>query len=482
MQLAEMTAVELKQRLAAGQTSCVEILRSVFAAIDRHEPTVQAFLHLRDRTALLAEAEAVDQRRTRGDRVGVLAGLPVAIKDNICTRGVPTTCASRMLANFVPPYDATVVRRVREADGIILGKTNLDEFAMGSSTENSAFQLTRNPHQKDCVPGGTSGGSAAALAAHETILALGSDTGGSIRQPASFCGVVGLKPTYGRVSRYGLVAHGSSLDQIGPLARCVADAALLLSVIAGHDAMDSTSLKTVVPDLQMPSRPVKIGVPQEYFGAGLDGEVRDQVQKATALLEKDGHEIVPISLPTTPYAIPTYYVIACAEASSNLARYDGCKYGFRAKEYRDLQDMVVKSRTQGFGVEVKRRIMLGTYVLSSGYHDAYYNKAAKVRTLIARELREVYKTCDVIIHPVAPTVAFKIGDHTKDPLSMYLGDVYSVVANLAGLPAISIPCGRHSSGLPIGVQLMAPWLGEPALVSIAARLETLLAEAGIWKR
>lgn len=474
MQLAEMTAVELKQRLAAGQTSCVDILRSVFAAIDQRESTVKAFLHLRDRSTLLAEADAVDQRRSRGERVGALAGLPVAIKDNICTKGTPTTCASRMLEKFVPPYDATVVRRVKEADGILLGKTNLDEFAMGSSTENSALQLTRNPHQNDCVPGGTSGGSAAALAAHETILALGSDTGGSIRQPASFCGVVGLKPTYGRVSRYGLVAHGSSLDQIGPMARCVADAALLLSVIAGHDPMDSTSLTSAVPDLSATSRPMKIGVPQEYFGDGLDGEVRDHVRKAISLLEKDGHPVVPISLPTTPYAIPTYYVIACAEASSNLARYDGVKYGFRAPEFKNLEEMLVRSRTQGFGVEVKRRIMLGTYVLSSGYHDAYYNKAAKVRTLIARELREVYKTCDVIIHPVAPTVAFKIGDHTKDPLSMYLGDVYSVVANLAGLPAISIPCGRHSSGLPIGVQLMAPWLGEAALVGIAARLEMLL--------
>ena len=471
MELAAQTALQLKALLDRGETSCVEIMRAVWRQIRQRESSVQAYITLREESEVMLDAERVDQRRQRGEKIGSLAGLPVAVKDNICTQGLRTTCASKMLENFVTPYDATVIRRVREADGIILGKTNLDEFSMGSSTENSAFKVTRNPHDLDRVPGGTSGGSAAAVAAHETILALGSDTGGSIRQPASFCGVVGLKPTYGRVSRYGLVAYASSLDQIGTITKDVADAALLYSVIAGHDPLDSTSLPdaATADAARTDSGPLRIGVPQEYFGAGLEAEVRACVENALKLLEADGHTIVSISLPHTAYAVATYYIVATAEASTNLARYDGVRYGFRAQACEDVLDMYSRTRAQGFGSEVKRRIILGTYVLSSGYYDAYYLRAQKVRTLIRQDFRAAFEKCDVIAHPVAPTAAFKIGEKTDDPLAMYLGDIYSATANLAGLPAISVPCGMASGILPVGIQFTAGALGEETVLRAAAK-------------
>jgi aspartyl-tRNA(Asn)/glutamyl-tRNA(Gln) amidotransferase subunit A len=476
MKLAEMTAGKLKRLLDRGETSCVEVMRSVLDEIERRESSVQAYITLREKDALLGDAESVDQRRRRGDKIGLLAGLPVAVKDNICTKDLRTTCASKILAEFVPPYDATVIRRVQEADGLIIGKTNLDEFAMGSSTENSAFKITRNPHDLERVPGGTSGGSAAAVAANEAILAIGSDTGGSVRQPASFCGVVGFKPTYGRVSRYGLVAYGSSLDQIGPLAKDVEDAALLFRVIAGHDSLDSTSLPDPVPDGAPRSKTerLRIGVPEEYFGAGLDIAVRACVENTLKRLEKDGHTIISISLPHTEYAVATYYIVATAEASANLARFDGVRYGYRAQPCNDVLDMYTRTRAQGFGSEVKRRIMLGTYVLSSGYYDAYYLRAQKVRTLIRNDFKAAFEKCDVIAHPVAPTPAFKIGEKTNDPLAMYLGDIYSVTANLAGLPAISVPCGKTALGLPVGIQFTSGAKQECTLLDASLATEALV--------
>jgi len=485
MKLAEMTAGRLKELLAADETSCREIMASVLDEIDAREPDVQAYVHLRDRDELLAEAGAVDQRRRAGDTVGALAGLPVAVKDCICTKGTLTTCASKILANFVPPYDATVVEKIRQADGIIVGKTNMDEFAMGSSTENSGVKVTHNPHDLECVPGGSSGGSAAAVAAHECILAVGTDTGGSIRQPASFCGVVGLKPTYGRVSRYGLVAFGSSLDQIGPLTKDVKDAVLLLSVLAGHDPRDSTSIDGPVPDYGAPlgsNGPWRIGVPKEYFVEGMDAEVRASVEQAIDLMRADGHEIIDTSLPHTEYAIPTYYIIACAEASANLARFEGVRYGVRAEGCADYKDMFTKTRTQGFGPEVQRRIMLGTYVLSSGYYDAYYSKGQRVRTLLRADYDAAFESCDLVMHPVTPTAAFKIGENIDDPLAMYLSDIFTVTANMAGIPAVSVPCGRTRDGRPTGVQLATKPLGEAPLMAAAHRLEALLAEAGVWPR
>ena len=483
MKLAEMTAWALKELLAANKTSCREIMESVLGEIDAREASVQAYITLRDRDALLKEADVADEQRKKGGSVGALHGIPIAVKDCIATEGLRTTCASRILENFIPPYDATVTRRLREAGAIILGKTNMDEFAMGSSTENSAYTVTHNPHDLERVPGGTSGGSAAAVAANECILALGTDTGGSVRQPASFCGVVGIKPTYGRVSRYGLVAYGSSLDQVGVLAKDVRDTALALQVIAGYDAKDSTCIDVEVPDyhaaLSAGIKP-RIGVPSEYFAEGLDVEVRDSVQNAIELLRQDGHEVVPINLPHTEYAVPVYYIIACAEASANLARYDGVRYGFRAKDCNDVKDLFVKSRTEGFGAEVRRRIILGTYVLSTGYYDAYYLKAQKVRTLMRRDFQSAFEQCDIIMHPVAPTPAYKIGEHTDDPLAMYLGDIYSVTANLVGIPGINVPCGWTKNKLPIGVQLSTKPLGEPALLTAAQRLETLLNDTKAW--
>jgi aspartyl-tRNA(Asn)/glutamyl-tRNA(Gln) amidotransferase subunit A len=477
MKLATLPARSLKDLLKRKEISASEVMTSVLGEIERQEDSIRAFITVRDRAELIREAELVDQRRLRGEAVGPLDGLPVAVKDNICTKGVRTTCASRMLSNFIPPYDATVIQRLKAADGILLGKTNLDEFAMGGTTENSAMHVTHNPWNTDCVPGGTSGGSAAAVAAHETILALGSDTGGSIRQPASYCGVVGLKPTYGAVSRYGLIPYASSLDQIGPLTKTTEDAALLYSVIAAHDPKDSTSLgNPSMPSLPLEPMPagLRLGVPKEFFGAGLAPEVKQAVEHAISVLESQGARVVPISLPHSEFAIPAYYIIACAEASSNLARYDGCKYGYRASVEGGVVELMTASRTEGFGAEVKRRIILGTYVLSSGYYDAFYLKAAKVRTLIRRDYEAAYQQCDVIVHAVAPTPAFKIGEKIDDPLAMYLVDIYSVISNLTGMPAISVPCGFGGGGLPIGIQIAGPALSEALLLRVANQLEKSL--------
>ncbi|MEN8264089.1 MAG: Asp-tRNA(Asn)/Glu-tRNA(Gln) amidotransferase subunit GatA [Nitrospirota bacterium] len=478
MELSSMTAMKLKELISSGETCSRDIMESVLNEIDRRESSVKAYITVRDRKELLDEAEKIDARRERGEAVGVLDGLPIAIKDNICTEGIPTTCASRMLADFVPPYNATVVEKILDADGIVIGKTNLDEFSMGSSTENSIIGPTMNPHNPDYVSGGTSGGSAAAVAANECIIAIGSDTGGSIRQPASFCGVTGIKPTYGRVSRYGLVAYASSLDQIGVLSKDVSDAALLMGVIAGHDPRDTTSINKDTPDYLSglgSKQTYRVGVPKEYFEEGLNDEVRESVERVIDLLKNDGHSIVQVSLPKTHYAVAAYYIIACAEASSNLARYDGVRYTFRAEGVNDLDDMYLNTRAEAFGEEVKRRIILGTYVLSSGYYDAYYLKASRVRSAIIEEYNSAFETSDFLIHPVAPTAAFRIGEKINDPLEMYLSDIYSTIANLTGTPAISISCGKTGEGLPIGVQIAARPLDEEILLSAASRIESLLA-------
>jgi aspartyl-tRNA(Asn)/glutamyl-tRNA(Gln) amidotransferase subunit A len=417
----------------------------------------------------------VDEKRQRGAPLGPLAGVPVAVKDVLCTRGVPTTCASRMLQNFKPPYDAHVVARLRQADAVLIGKTNLDEFAMGSSTENSAFGPTRNPWDLDRIPGGSSGGSAAAVAAGEVPLALGTDTGGSIRQPASFCGVVGLKPTYGRVSRYGLVAFASSLDQVGPFSRDTADCALLMEVIAGYDPRDSTSIDYPVPayhkTLDDPVKPLTVGVAKEYFSEGLDPEVEQAVRAALKEYQRLGATVKEVSLPHSRYAIATYYLVATAEASSNLARYDGMHYGRRAEAGGDLIATYSRSRAEGFGPEVQRRIMLGTYALSSGYKDAYYNKALAVRRLIKNDFDAAFAGCDVIMGPTAPTPAFKVGEKADDPLAMYLSDVYTIGCNLAGLAGVSVPCGFTRSGLPIGLQILAAPFEEEKLLRVARMYE-----------
>jgi len=470
--LNQLSALQLKDLLARREVSNRDVITAVIGRIEEVESSIGAFITLRRADELLAEADAVDNRRRSGDQIGALSGLPIAVKDNICTAGLRTTCASKMLETFVPPYDATVVRKIRQADGIILGKTNLDEFAMGSSTENSAFKVTRNPHNLAYVPGGTSGGSAAAVAAHETVLAIGSDTGGSVRLPASFCGIVGLKPTYGRVSRYGLIAYGSSLDQIGTLTKTVDDASLLFSVLAGYDPLDSTSI-AAKPNSEHPNEataPV-IGLPREYFTEGIDREVRDAVLKTSQLLEESGCSVIPVNLPHTPYAVPAYYVIACAEASSNLARYSGLLYGYRSHDYTDLKTLMTHSRSEGFGPEVRRRILLGTYVLSAGYYDAYYAKASKVRTLIRKDFMTAFKTCDAILSPVSPTPAFRIGEKTEDPLQMYLVDILSVTANLTGLPAISVPTGVTTAGLPLSAQLTGRPLSETFLLGLGRLIE-----------
>jgi len=466
----ELTATELSHLLARGETTSEAVTDEFLKAIKQRDEKVRAFLHV-DESAALNQARAVDAKRKRGDPMGPLAGVPVAIKDVLCTEGVPTTCGSKMLQNFVPPYDAHVVTKLKQADAVLIGKTNLDEFAMGSSTENSAFHVTRNPWDLERIPGGSSGGSAAAVAACLAPLALGTDTGGSIRQPASMCGVVGMKPTYGRVSRFGLVAFASSLDQIGPLAHNVSDAALLLETIAGHDPRDSTSVDRPVPaytqTLDQPVQPLTIGVAKEYFGEGLDAEVEQSIRAALKVYELLGAKIKDVSLPHSPYAVAVYYLVANAEASSNLARYDGVHYGYRAKSFTNLIDMYAKSRGEGFGQEVKRRIMLGTYALSSGYKDAYYVKALKVRRLIKEDFDKAFADCDVIMGPTSPTAAFKIGEKTDNPLSMYLSDIYTISCNLAGIPGISIPCGFTKTNLPIGLQILAPPFEEEKLLRVA---------------
>jgi aspartyl-tRNA(Asn)/glutamyl-tRNA(Gln) amidotransferase subunit A len=483
--LPKMTAWQLKYLLTRKEISNRDIMLAVLNEIERKESLIKAYITIRKRSELLKEAESIDNRRLRKQQLGILEGLPVAIKDIISTKGVLTTCASRILANYIPPYDATVVKNIYQEDGIIIGKTNLDEFAMGSSTENSAFQITHNPHDLNYVPGGTSGGSAAAVAADETILSIGSDTGGSVRQPAAFCGVVGLKPTFGRVSRYGLIAYGSSLDTIGVITKDVRDAALLMGVIAGYDEHDATSLRQVVPnyngDLEIQNK-IRIGVPEEYFAEGLSDIVKKNVLTAISLLEKDGNEIVTIKLPHTSYAIATYYIIACASVSANLARYSGVLFGHRAANEKNMVNLFRKSRSEGFGDEVMRRIMLGTYALSTGYYDEYYGKATRVRTLISRDFEDAFRKCDVIVHPITPEPAFKIGEKSTDPMSMYLVDIYSVIANLVGIPAISIPCGWSDNHLPIGLQLATNHLEEHLLLKIAAKLEHLLEKHQVWSR
>lgn len=445
-----------------------DLVRTCLARIDALESTLHAFLHV-DRAQALDAAQRWDKQYARGDTLPPLAGLPVAIKDNLCTTGMPTTCASRILAGWVPPYDATVVSRLKEAGAIILGKTNLDEFAMGSSTENSGFGPTRNPWDPLRVPGGSSGGSAVAVATGMAPLALGSDTGGSIRQPAGFTGIVGFKPTYGRVSRYGLVAFASSLDQVGPLARTVSDAALLFRVIAGRDPLDSTSVDRPVPDgmasLPHGVRGLRVGLVREAFGEGLQPDVRDAVRKAASHLAGLGAVLTEVSLPTIRYALPTYYLLATSEASSNLARYDGVQYGLRAAG-EDLLTMYTRTRAQGFGSEVKRRIMLGTYALSAGYYEGFFLKAQQVRTLIRQEFSRIFEQVDLVLMPTSPTTAFQLGEKVADPLQMYLADVYTIPVNLAGLPGISIPCG-FAQGLPIGVQLIGKPFDEATVLRAA---------------
>jgi len=462
--------IEIRDAIRSGKTSSREWVDRALSRIQELEPKLHALVSY-DGDRAMERAELVDEQIAGGQAVGELAGVPILIKDNLCTSWGRTTCSSKILENFEAPYDACVVQKLEAAGAIIVGKTNLDEFAMGSSTENSAWGPTRNPWDLERAPGGSSGGSAAAVAAGIVAGSLGSDTGGSIRQPASFCGVTGLKPTYGRVSRYGLVAYGSSLDQIGPFARNIYDLALLLKVIAGHDPRDSTCVNEPVPDyvagLDRPLGKMRIGYAEEYFGEGLDGEVRRIVEKALDEYRAAGATVMPIHLPHMKYAIAAYYVIVTAEASSNLARYDGVHYGYRTADPRDYIDMYCTSRQEGFGAEVRRRIMLGTYVLSSGYYDAYYLKAAKVRTLIKNDFEKAFEQVDAIACPTSPTPPIRIGERINDPLAMYLLDVYTVSANLAGIPGLSMPCGFTATGLPVGLQLMGPHFGEEQLLQIA---------------
>ncbi len=473
MKLYDLTIHELRRLLDRGETTAEEVTGAIYERIKMLEPRVAAYLSLAEERAM-EEARSWD-KQGYGDTTKPLAGVPLAVKDVICTKGIRTTCGSHILANFVPPYDATVALKLKEAGGILLGKTNMDEFAMGSSNENSAFRPTRNPWNLDRIPGGSSGGSAAAVAADECIAAVGSDTGGSIRQPASHCGVVGFKPTYGRVSRYGLVAFASSLDQIGPITKDVTDAALLLNVIAGYDQRDSTSVPREVPDyrenLLEGLAGVTVGIPREYFVEGLVPEVERAVRQAIKTLESLGARAIEVSLPHTEYGVAAYYIIAPAEASSNLARYDGVKYGYRDREGKTLMEMYRKSRSEGFGAEVKRRIMLGTYALSAGYYDAYYKKALQVRTLIREDFLTAFKQCQALVTPVAPTAAFPLGEKVDDPLQMYLSDVFTLPASLAGIPGISIPCGFTSEGLPIGLQILAPHFEEGLALRVAYNFE-----------
>lgn len=471
----ERTATELLTLQASGQASALEITDAFLAAIKSRDGQVKAFQFV-DENAAREQAKAVDAKRKAGQPLGALAGVPIAIKDVLCTKGIPTTCSSKMLQHFVPPYDAHVIEKLKEADAVLIGKTNMDEFAMGSSTENSAYQTTRNPWDLERIPGGSSGGSAAAVAACEAPVSLGTDTGGSIRQPASLCGIVGIKPTYGRISRYGLIAFASSLDQVGPFTHDVTDCALLMEVISGFDPKDSTSINQPVPaytkSLNTPVKGLTIGVAKEYFGEGLDPEVEAAVKQALKEYEKLGATIKEVSLPHSKYAVAVYYIVATAEASSNLARFDGMHYGHRTKGKNDLIATFSKSRAEGFGKEVQRRIMLGTYALSSGYKDAYYLKALKVRRLIKNDFDTAFADCDVVMGPTAPTAAFKMGEKTADPLSMYLSDIYTISCNLAGIAGISIPCGFTKTGLPIGLQIQAPPFAEEKMLQIARMYET----------
>lgn len=474
MEILEYSAVGLSAAIREGRFTAPEAMEAVLARIDAKEKDINAYVTI-DRERALKAAAGVQEKIEKGELSGPLAGVPVAIKDNMCTEGMLTTCSSKILENFIPTFSAEAVVNLEKAGAVIIGKTNMDEFAMGSTTETSAYGETRNPWNTEYVPGGSSGGSAAAVAAGECFFALGSDTGGSIRQPASFCGVVGLKPTYGTVSRYGLIAYGSSLDQIGPLTKNVTDCAAVLELIASHDTKDSTSVKREDTDFTSALiddvKGMKIGIPKDYFGDGLDAEVKEAVLAAAKVLEEKGAVVEEFDLSFVEYAIPTYYTIAAAEASSNLERFDGVKYGYRAAEYEGLHNMYKKTRSEGFGAEVKRRIMLGSFVLSSGYYDAYYLKALKVKAMIKKAFDEAFAKYDLILGPVAPTTAPRLGESLSDPLKMYLGDIYTISVNLAGLPGISLPCGKDSKGLPIGLQLIADRFQEKKLIQAAYTYE-----------
>jgi len=474
MDLTSLTIDAARTAVQERTTTALALVEAHYARIQKEDGQIGAFLTLSKERAL-EQADRMDRMAAEGKTLPPLGGVPVGIKDVMSTRSLRTTAGSKILENYIPPYDCTAVARMEAAGAMVLGKMNCDEFAMGSSNENSAYHPVRNPRDLNCVPGGSSGGSAAAVAADMAVVALGSDTGGSIRQPASFCGVVGLMPTYGRVSRWGLIAFASSLDHIGPLAKTVKDAAVVLRTIAGRDPMDSTSADVPVPDyvaeLDKPVRGVKLGVAKEYFGEGLDDEVRQAVEAAIDKLKGLGCEIVPVSLPHTPYAIPTYYLIATAEASANLARFDGVRYGHRARGAKTLSEMYRRSRDEGFGAEVKRRIMLGTYALSAGYYDAYYLKAQKVRTLLTRDFDEAFRKVDAIVTPTSPTAAFRLGEKSNDPLAMYLADIYTVTADLAGIPGISVPCGETKEKLPIGIQILGRHFDESTILRVAHAYE-----------
>lgn len=475
MELYECSAHELADMYRNRKTTVPEVINSIYKRIEEKEETVKAYLFLEEKEEVLKQAEEIQASFDKGEELPLLAGIPVAVKDNICTKGIKTTCASKMLENFVPPYDATVIKKLKDNKCIILGKLNLDEFAMGGSTENSAFQKTTNPYNSEYVPGGSSGGSAAAVSACEAILTLGSDTGGSIREPASFCGVVGLKPTYGVVSRFGLVAFASSLDQIGPFAKDVTDAAILLNAICGKDENDSTSVesgnvdytKSLIKDV----KGLKIGLPKEFFGEGVAPEVKEAVLDKVNELKEKGAVIEEFSMPVVDYALSIYYILSSAEASSNLSRFDGVKYGYRSEKANDLNELYENSRSEGFGPEVKRRIMLGTYVLSSGYYEAYYNKALKARTLVINEFNKAFEKYDVIIGPTVPTTAFKLGEKMSNPLEMYLSDICTVPVNIAGVPAISVPVGFDKKGLPIGMQIIGKAFDESTILKVAYNAE-----------
>jgi aspartyl-tRNA(Asn)/glutamyl-tRNA(Gln) amidotransferase subunit A len=474
MDLCRLTIHQLHDLLVKKEVTSREATEALYRRIKEVDKKLRAYLLLTEEEAY-RQADEVDRNITKGGEIGDLSGIPMGLKDILCTKGIRTTCGSKILENYVPFYDGTVVKKLRERKAVFLGKLNMDEFAMGSSTENSGFQITRNPWNVDRIPGGSSGGSAAAVAADECIAALGTDTGGSIRQPASCCGVVGMKPTYGRVSRYGLVAFASSLDQIGPITKDVEDCAILMNAISGYDSYDSTSVNTEVPDykrsLIRDVKGIRIGIPKEYFIEGIDPDVEKAVTQAIDLFGKWGAEVKRVSLPHTEYAVAIYYIIATAEASSNLARYDGVKYGLRSKGYRDLMEMYTQTRAKGFGQEVKRRIILGTYVLSAGYYEAYYRKASQVRTLMRKDFEDAFRQVDVIVAPTAPTPAFRIGEKTEDPLQMYLSDIFTIPVNIAGIPGISIPCGFSRENLPVGLQMMGRHFDEGMLLRVAYAFE-----------
>ena len=474
MDILSLTAVGLAKAIKEGKTTAVEAMQAVLDKIEEVEETVHAYVTI-DKENALKKAEEVQKKIESGELTGALAGVPVAVKDNLCTKGIATTCASKILENFVPAYSAEAVLNLERAGAIIIGKTNMDEFAMGSTTETSYFGVTRNPRNTECVPGGSSGGSAAAVAASECFFSIGTDTGGSIRQPASYCGVVGMKPTYGTVSRYGMVAYGSSLDQIGPLTKDVTDCATVMEILASHDEKDSTSIERTDTDftssLVADVKGMKIGIPRDYFREGLNPEVKEAVLTAARILEEKGAVVEEFNLSLVEYAIPTYYTLASAEASSNLERFDGIKYGYRTSEYEGLHNMYKKTRSEGFGEEVKRRIMLGAFVLSSGYYDAYYRKALQAKTMICKAFDKAFEAYDLILGPVAPTTAPKLGESLTDPMKMYLADIYTISVNLAGLPAISVPYGTDSKGLPIGVQMIANSFEEKKLFRAAYTFE-----------